>query len=299
MFMRDDVGSIRATFVPDATTADTLDFDAYVIANTKTLEFDIMPGQMARLTELRGAQEINWARLPSGDWSKRFLPSPKESVQVQVRSEHGNWAFAELKLSGRNAAHKSVGGLPSSDISVKAGELPYGLKRFKLYVVQSKTSGIDMFMEQFKPETYGKQLRFWCLGLFGSSRSDKPCKALSLYGPEATLKVSCQGLPVGVIPSLSRFDRQVHKCICWDEIRTDQVLGNKEVFQSGPWIVALGQSVCNQHAYEVWLYQIAHILCSNHFPMTQAQGLTEEYADWLQKNLYVAILPQRERWYFG
>jgi hypothetical protein len=148
MFMRDDVGSIRATFVPDATTADTLDFDAYVIANTKTLEFDIMPGQMARLTELRRAQEINWARLPSGDWSKRFLPSPKESVQVQVRSEHGNWAFAELKLSGRNAAHKSVGGLPSSDISVKAGELPYGLKRFKLYVVQSKTSGIDMFMER-------------------------------------------------------------------------------------------------------------------------------------------------------
>jgi hypothetical protein len=158
---------------------------------------------------------------------------------------------------------------------------------------------IDMFMEQFKPETYGKQMRFRCLGLFGSSQSGKSCKALSLYGPQATLKVSCQGLPVGVIPSLSRFDRQVHKCICWDEIRTDQVLGNKEVFQSGPWIVALGQSVCNQHAYEVWLYQIAHILCSNHFPMTQAQGLTEEDADWLQKNLYVATLPQRERWYFG
>ena len=158
---------------------------------------------------------------------------------------------------------------------------------------------VDMFMEQFKPDTYGKQLRFRCLGLFGSSQSGKSCKALSLYGPEATLKVSCQGLPAGVIPSINRFDRRVHKCICWDEIRADQVLGNKEVFQSGLWIVALGQSVCNQHAYDVWLYHIAHILCSNFFPMTQAQGATEEDADWLQKNLYVAILLHGERWYFG
>ena len=97
---------------------------------------------------------------------------------------------------------------------------------------------IDLFMQQFTEETYGKQLRFQCLGLFGSSQSGKSCKALSLYGPDATLKVSCQGLPPGVIPSIVRFNKQVHKCICWDEIRADRVLGNKEVFQSGPWVVA-------------------------------------------------------------
>jgi len=158
---------------------------------------------------------------------------------------------------------------------------------------------VDLFLQQFKPETSGKHLRFRCLGLFGSSRSGKSCKELSLYGAQATLKISCQGLPLGVIPSIARFDREVHKCICWDEIRADQVLGNKEVFQSGPWIVSLGQSVCNQHAYDVWLYHIGHILCSNLFQMTVAQGATEEDADWLDKNLYVATLPKGERWYLG
>lgn len=149
MFRREDVSAIDVTFTPDATQIDTLNFETYVKAQTKTLYFDVLPGQIARLNELRRAQEINWASLPAGDWATRYLPGPKESIQAKVRSENGNWAFAELKLSGRNAAHASVGGLPSADVAIKAGELPYGLKKFKLYVVQSKSSGFDMFMERF------------------------------------------------------------------------------------------------------------------------------------------------------
>jgi hypothetical protein len=72
---------------------------------------------------------------------------------------------------------------------------------------------IDLFLEQFTPETWAKQLRFRCSGFFGNSRSGKSCKALSLFGPEATLKVNCQGLPSGAIPSIARFDRSVHRCI--------------------------------------------------------------------------------------
>lgn len=149
MFLREDVSAIHVTFTPETTAKDTAQYDRYVMENIKTLHFDILPGQMARLNELRAAQEINWARLPAGDWSQRYLPGPKEAIQLQVRSEHGDWAFAELKLSGRNAAHKSEGGLPSSDIQIKAGQLPYGLKKFKLYVAKSKTNGYDMFMERF------------------------------------------------------------------------------------------------------------------------------------------------------
>ena len=148
MFMREDVSSITLKFTPSADSKDTIDYDSYVLKNTKTLHFDIMPGQMVRLSELRNAQEINWASLPTGDWKNRFLPGPKESIQVRIRSELGDWSFAELKLSGRNDAHYSKGGLPSADISVKAGELPYGLKKFKLYVIQSKSGGIDMYMER-------------------------------------------------------------------------------------------------------------------------------------------------------
>ena len=158
---------------------------------------------------------------------------------------------------------------------------------------------IDIFLAQFRPETWSKQLRFRCLGLFGNSRSGKSCKALSLFGPEATLKVNCQGLPTGAIPSIARFDRSVHRCILWDEVRPDQVLGNKEVFQSGPWPVTLGQSVCNQHSYQVWLYHTAHILCSNDFRMTTAEGASQEDADWLTQNLYIATLPVGERWFSG
>jgi len=77
------------------------------------------------------------------------------------------------------------------------------------------------------------------------------------------------------------------------------VLGNKEFFQSGPWVVALGKSVCNEHAYDVRLYHTTHVLCSNFFQMTLAQGATEEDADWLDKNLFVATLLKGERWYFG
>jgi hypothetical protein len=181
----------------------------------------------------------------------------------------------------------------SEDIIQVQTALFAGLKGFRSHPT------FDLFLDQFKPETWAKQLRFRCLGLFGNSRSGKSCKALSSYGQEATLKVNCQGLPTGVIPSIARFDRSVHRCILWDEVRPDQVLGNKEVFQSGPWLVTLGQSVCNQHAYEVWLYHRAHILCSNYFPMTTAHGASQEDADWLAQNLYVATLPIGERWFFG
>jgi hypothetical protein len=149
MFMREDVGSIHVTMTPNSSEPDAIVYEEYVQENTKSLYFDIMPGQLSRLTELRTAQEVNWAKPAVGlhQW-QRNLPSPKETIQVQIRSEYGDWAFAELGLSGRNTAHKSVGGLPSSEISIKAGDLPYGLKKFKMYVVQSKTHGLDMFMEQ-------------------------------------------------------------------------------------------------------------------------------------------------------
>ena len=157
---------------------------------------------------------------------------------------------------------------------------------------------IDVYMEQFHAKNYGVKHRYKALGLFGGSQIGKSSKALSLFGLKATLKVSCQGLGVGVIPSISRFDRRVHQAILWDEVRPDQVLGAKEVFQSAPWVVSLGQSNCNQFAYDVWLYGIAHILCSNAFPMSEDEGQSAEDADWLKSNVIVIILPPCQCWYF-
>ena len=158
---------------------------------------------------------------------------------------------------------------------------------------------IDTFLSQFDRQNYGRKHRFKPLGLFGGSQTGKSSKALSLFGMQSTLKVSCQGLSSGVIPSIARFDRRVHKAILWDEIRPDQVLGAKEVFQSAPWVVSLGQSNCNQFAYEVWLYGIAHILCSNHFAMSESEGQSKEDADWLSTNVLDVTLPAGQTWFFG
>ena len=157
---------------------------------------------------------------------------------------------------------------------------------------------IDTFQDQYDPANYGVLHRYKSLGLFGGTQIGKSSKAISIFGLKATLKVSCQGLAPGTIPSISRLDRRIHSAILWDEIRPDQVLGAKEVFQSAPWVVSLSQSNCNQFAYEVWLYGIAHILCSNSFPMTVSEGVSKEDADWLCSNIIDVTLPEGQRWYF-
>ena len=140
-------------------------------------------------------------------------------------------------------------------------------------------------MQQFDAANDGVKHRFKSLGLFGGSKTGKSTKALSLFGIEATLKVRCEGLGRGVIPSIADLDRKVHRAILWEGIRADQVLGAKEVFQSAPWVVSLGQDNCNQFAYEVSLYGIAHILCSRSFPMMECEGQSKEDAKWLMSNI--------------
>ena len=121
-------------------------------------------------------------------------------------------------------------------------------------------------------------------------------KALSLFTPDKTLKVSCQGLPCGVLPSLGRFDRSQHCAIVWDEIRPDQVLNNRELFQSNAHEQFLQQSVCNQHAYSVWVYHTAQILCANSFE-PESPPLAEGDAQWLDSNLEVARLGPGQKWF--
>ena len=157
---------------------------------------------------------------------------------------------------------------------------------------------ITKWFAQFETSRYGVDGRKKCVLLVGDSQQGKSTKALSLFGPDKTLKVSCQGLPQGVLPSLGRFDREKHVAIVWDEIRADQVLNNREVFQSNCHEQFLQQSVCNQHAYSVWLYHIAQILCANSFDL-EHPPLAEGDAQWLNTNLDVARLAPGQRWYLN
>ena len=169
-------------------------------------------------------------------------------------------------------------------------------------ILQSKQCGfvshavITEFLLQFETSRYGVDHRKKCLLLVGDSQQGKSTKALSLFSPEKTLKVSCQGLPDGVLPSLGRFDRAQHLAIVWDEIRPDQVLNNRELFQSNAHEQFLQQSVCNQHAYSVWVYHTAQILCANSFGM-DSPPLSEGDAQWLNSNIHVARLAPGQRWF--
>ena len=169
-------------------------------------------------------------------------------------------------------------------------------------ILQSKQCGfvshavITEFLLQFETSRYGVDHRKKCLLLVGDSQQGKSTKALSLFSPEKTLKVSCQGLPDGVLPSLGRFDRAQHLAIVWDEIRPDQVLNNRELFQSNAHEQFLQQSVCNQHAYSVWVYHTAQILCANSFVMDDP-SFSEGDANWLESNIFVAQLAPGQRWF--
>ena len=155
---------------------------------------------------------------------------------------------------------------------------------------------ITEWLTQFEEHRYGVDHRKKCLLFVGDSQAGKSSKAVSLFGKDKTLKVSCQGLPPGVLPSLGRLDRDKHKAIVWDEIRPDQVLNNRELFQSNAFEQFLQQSICNQHAFSVWLYHIAQILCANTFD-TKAKDLSPGDAQWLDSNLTVVELGPDQKWY--
>ena len=105
--------------------------------------------------------------------------------------------------------------------------------------------------------------------------------------------------PDGVLPSLSAFDRHRHRAVLFDEARSDQVLTNRELFQSSQYPQKLSQSICNQHAYSIWNYGTAMILCSNLLATTVEEGLCPEDAEWMGANVNVIRLAPGQRWYIG
>jgi hypothetical protein len=156
---------------------------------------------------------------------------------------------------------------------------------------------IREWMQQYSEHNYGKTSRFKILALVGGSQQGKTSKGVSLFGIERTLKLGCQSLPQGVLPSVAGFDRHRHKAMCFDECRTDQILANREFFQACQFVQSLSQSLCNQHSYDVWAYQTAMIVCSNFLPTTTEAGLSTQDADWMTANVVVVQLAAGQTWF--
>ena len=156
---------------------------------------------------------------------------------------------------------------------------------------------IDTWLEQYEEHNYMEKFWHQTLGLVGNSKIGKTQKAMSLFGPQSTLKVGCQGLAPGTLPSLVQFERATHRAIVFDECRPDQVLANREFFQAGPYEQALSESMCNQHMYHVWVYGTALILCANEFDCTEEGGVSKQDAEWLQANVVIVTLPDNQKWF--
>ncbi len=122
--------------------------------------------------------------------------------------------------------------------------------------------------------------RFTILALVGDSQQGKSSKGMSIFGASKTLKVSCQSCPKGVPPGLSKFDRKLHVAILFDECRVDQILANREFFQSSMYPQTLSQSLCNQYSYELWVYQ-----------------LEPSDANWMVANVIRVALREGQNWY--
>ena len=155
---------------------------------------------------------------------------------------------------------------------------------------------IQKFQKQFDPSTYGVQARFKMLVLIGDTQQGKTSKAMSLWGSRKTLKLQCGNCPAGALPSLGSFDRGVHKALVFDEIRVEQVMLFRELFQANQHIQTLGTSACNPYAYCVWVYHTAMILCANSFDV-EDENLSLADRKWLKGNTIIVQLPEGEVWF--
>jgi len=156
---------------------------------------------------------------------------------------------------------------------------------------------VEKWMEQYAPSSLSVSSRFRCLLLLGASMQGKTSYAMSLFGAENTLKVSCSACPAGVMPSLRDFDRARHQAIVFDELQVDQVLSNRELFQAGCHRITLAQSACGQHAYSLWLHGVRLIGCTNSFTLPEETPTYEADQEWLSKNIIIVQLPDGETWF--
>ena len=174
-------------------------------------------------------------------------------------------------------------------------------RKYMLQLVQNEkpfvyNKELEDWAKSHDQQNLGKTCRWKTAVLLGETEEGKTKKAMSMFRGR-TLKVSCNGLPFGILPCLREFDRDLHDCIVFDEIRPDQILGNRELFQAGVFPVKLSQSACSQHEYRIWCYGTALIGCTNSLSLPEKSPTLAEDQNWLSKNLLVVKLEKGKVWY--
>lgn len=117
-----------------------LSYKDYVKKNIKSINLEVMGSDLKKLQQLVQKAKRIWTEPPPNDvlWPK--YPSIKGKIVGVLNTKSGGKVRVAIGLSGRSNVHLPTDDspLPSLDIKVLSGPLPYGLRRFKLYTAHGK-----------------------------------------------------------------------------------------------------------------------------------------------------------------
>lgn len=138
-FAYEDVLSIRIRGDVTSTTG-MMNYSDYLKSNEKLIEFRISDSELEKLEALLVEAKRVWEEQPPDDVLWPRYQGVKGRVFGSVWTKHGGEARVAIGIAGRSLVHIPQGAspLPSLEIKVLAGPLPYGLKQFRLYTEAAK-----------------------------------------------------------------------------------------------------------------------------------------------------------------
>ena len=87
-------------------------------------------------------------------------------------------------------------------------------------------------------------------------------------------------------PDLKLYDPVLHDLILFDEMKAQDVLLHKKLFQAPASMLSMGNSATNCHAYTRWLHQKLLVVSTNRWNV-ELEQLKSVDVEWLKANAVV------------
>ncbi len=136
-FLYENVSEIR---ISGKNKKDDLSYKDYIKENIKSIDLEIISSELKKLQRLVRKSRRIWTELPPNDVLWPQYPGIKGKIIGTLKTKSGDKVRVSIGLSGKSNVHLPTDDspLPSLDIKVLSGSLPYGLRRFKLYTAHGK-----------------------------------------------------------------------------------------------------------------------------------------------------------------
>ena len=148
---------------------------------------------------------------------------------------------------------------------------------------------MNMFKEELTelllvaPDCRARGHRYKFLVPNGESGLGKTQFALSLVPTGRGLELNMAATNT---PDLKQYDAVLHDLILFDEMKAQDVLLHKKLFQAPASMLSMGNSATNCHAYTRWLHQKLLVVSTNRWDIEMAEMRSVD-ADWLKANSVV------------